>query len=297
MIHSKTTKETHMKKISVLGFLSAMLIFSACYTPRFANSPTAHNIPVLAEKNDSKFSVNYSTNADARSTEDKYSRNRSNGFDIQGAYAITKSIGVQAAYFSRYERTHGGGNDDDFFDSSVIKYNRNLFEFGAGYFTPVDEKGKMLFQVFAGLGFGKFNFTDNGRDKSQLPYHRFHNADVTKYYLEPSLTFRSKETFAASLSARFSFVRFRNVQTNYKQAEKETYKLDSINRYTSVFFEPAFVNSYGFNKLPGLRIEYQLGLSLIMSRNIMDYRRFNFSLGLVFDIPKLIKAAGNKNKD
>lgn len=275
-----------------------MLVFSACYTPRFVNSPTAHNVPVLAEKNDSKLSFNYSTNADTRSTNDQYSRNSTNGFDIQGAYALTNNIGVQGSYFSRNETTNGGGADDDFFDKSFIDYKRDFFEFGAGYFTPIDQKGKMLFQVFGGVGFGRFTFTDNGKDKSQVAYSRFHNADVTKIYVEPALTFRSKnEIFAASLSTRFSFAKFRNVQTNYTAPERQFFKLDSINRYTSVFFEPAFVNSYGFNKLPGLRIEYQLGLSLLMSRQIMDYRRFNFSVGLVFDIPKLIKGINNNKKN
>lgn len=284
-------------KMKLLLAAPIVFVFSACYTPRFANSPTAHNVPVMVDKNDSKLSFNYSTNADTRSTGDKYSRNKSNGFDIQGAYAITKSIAVQGSYFSRNERTQGDGVEDEFFDSSVINYKRNLVEFGAGYFTPIDQKGKILFQVFGGVGFGRFTFTDNGKEKSQQLYSRFHNANITKYYLEPAITFRNKETFAASLSTRFSFVKFRNVQTNYSQPEKEFYKLDSINRFTSVFFEPAFVNSYGFNKLPGLRLEYQLGLSLLMSRNIMDYRRFNFSVGLVFDIPKLIKAATNNGRD
>lgn len=287
-------------KTKILNVLFAGLlmgIFSACYTPRFVNSPSAHNVPILAKKNDSKLSFNYSTNADTRSTSDQYSRNRSNGFDIQAAYAITNNIGIQTSYFSRYELTNGGGVDDDLYSKSVVKYNRHLFEFGAGYFTPIDQKGKILFQVFGGFGVGRFTFTDNGKDNLQIDYSRFHNADVTKYYIDPAITFRSKEIFAASISTRFSFVKFRNVQTNYNAVEKQFFKLDSINRFTSVFFEPAFVNSYGFNKLPGFRIEYQLGLSLLMSRQIMDYRQFNFSVGLIFDIPKMIKGISNKNKN
>ncbi len=274
----------------------AIVSLAACYTPRFAYSPTAHNVPVLAEKNDSKLGINYSTNADARATENSYDRNKARGADIQGAYAITQHIGVQASYFTRKETTYD--NSADFgFDSSVIRYKRNLFELGAGYFTPINENKKVMFQVFGGVGFGRFTFTDNGKDNNQLLYSRFHNADIFKYYLEPAISFRSKEVFAASLSTRFSVVKFRNVQTNYSQVEKQDYKLDSINRYASVFFEPAFVNSYGFNKLPGLRLEYQLGLSFLMSRQIMDYRTFNFSVGLLFDIPKLIKGLNNKNNN
>jgi hypothetical protein len=286
----------HMKtKFLIAG--SMIMILSSCYTPRFAYSPTAHNVPVLTERNDSKLAFNYSTNADSRSSDDKYSRNRANGYDVQGAYAITSHVGLQGSYFSRYEKTISNASNDNYFDSSVISYNRHLFEFGAGYFTPIDTRQKIFFQVFGGVGFGKFDFTDNGKDINQNIYHRFHNADITKFYLEPAIIFRNTEVFAASLSTRFSLVNFRNIQTNYIQPEKEHFKLDSLDRYSSIFFEPAFVNSYGFNKLPGLRIEYQLGLSLLMSREILDYRRFNFSIGLVFDIPKLIRGAAIKSKD
>jgi len=274
--------------------LLTVLFFSNCTTPRFAYSPNAHNVPVLAEKNDSKIAFDYSTNADTRQSADKYSRNRSNGYDVQAAYAVTKNVAVQGSYFSRTERTNSNSSDN-YFDSSAIRYNRNLAEFGIGYFTPIDKKGKIHFQAFGGAGFGKVTITDNGRDNNQLLYSRFFNADITKFYIEPAITFRSKEIFAASLSTRFSIIKFRNIQTNYTQAEKESFHLDSIGRNAIVFFEPAFVNSYGINKLPGLRIEYQVGLSLLMSRTIVDNRTFNFSIGLLFDIPKLIKGTANKN--
>lgn len=272
-----------------------IMFFASCNTPRFAYSPTAHNVPVLTEKNDSKLSFNYSTNAETRSSDIKYNRNKANGFDIQGAYAITNSVAVQGSYFSRNEATYS--NSEDYFDTSAIKYNRHLFEFGAGYFTPIDKKGKIHFQVFGGAGFGRFTINESGSDNSQLPYNRFHYSDITKFYIEPAITFKSTEVFAASLSTRFSIIKFRNIQTNYTQAEKETFDLDSIGRNAIVFFEPAFVNSFGFNKLPGLRIEYQIGLSLLMSKTVVDNRTFNFSVGLLFDIPKLIKGPANKRDD
>ena len=249
----------------------------------------------LQKKNDSKLAVDYSTNADTRSSDSRYHRNRANGYDVQAAYAVTKSIAVQGNYFSRSEATYS--NSNNYFDSSAINYNRHLFEFGAGYFTPIDKKGKIHFQVFGGAGFGRFTINENGTDNNHLPYTRFHNTNITKFYLEPAITFKSAEVFAASLSTRFSIIQFRNIQTDYTQPEKESFNLDSIGRNAIVFFEPAFVNSFGFNKLPGLRIEYQLGLSLLMSRTMVDYRTFNFSIGLVFDIPKLIRAAGNKRSD
>lgn len=270
-----------------------LLFFASCTTPRFAYSPNAHNVPVFTQKNDSKLAAAYSTNADTRESDSKYHHNRANGFDVQGAYAITNHVGVQASYFSRTEATYS--TSEDYFDSSTINYKRDLFEFGAGYFAPIDRRGKVHFQVFGGVGFGKFKIAENGLDKNQLYYSRFHNSNITKFYIEPAIIFKSRETFAASLSTRFSIIKFGNIQTNYLQYEKVTFDLDSIGRNAIVFFEPAFVNSYGFNKLPGLRIEYQIGLSLLMSRTVVDNRTFNFSVGLVFDIPKLIKGAARKD--
>ncbi|MEO6490654.1 MAG: hypothetical protein ABIO04_11995 [Ferruginibacter sp.] len=271
-----------------------IIFFASCDTPRYAYSPSAHNVPVLTKQGDSKVAANYSTNADIQESNNQYSRNRSNGYDLQGAVAVTDHIAVQASYFSRKETSYGNSNFNS--DSSVVRYKRNMIDFGAGYFTSINKKDKIFFQVFAGAGFGKLKFTDAGRDFNNILYSRFYNSDLIKYYIEPAIIFRNSETFAASLSTRLSVINFKKVSTNYTLDEKRNFRLDSLNRYAIAFFEPAFVNSYGFKGLPGLRIEYQLGLSLALVRDdFINYRPFNFSVGLVFDIPKLIKGTANKS--
>lgn len=278
-----------------LVFLSVLvLVFVSCDTPRYAYSPNAHNVPVLTKQGDSKIAAAYSANLDVQESNNQYKKNSSNGYDLQGAVAVTNHIGLQGSYYSRRERSYGGTDFD--YDSSVVRYKRSLFEFGAGYFTPIDRKHRVIFQVFAGAGFGKMNFTDRGRNFNGNLYDRFYSSDIMKYYLEPAIIFKNKETFAASLSTRLSVIRFKNVKTDYNITEKQDLRLDSLNRYAIAFFEPAFVNSYGFNKLPGFRIEYQLGLSLALLReDFISYRPFNFSVGLLFDIPKMIKGPAAKN--
>lgn len=277
-----------------LFFLAVVAVFFAsCDTPRYAYSPSAHNVPLLAKQGDSKISANYSTNADMQESDNNYTRNRSNGYDLQGAVAVTDHIAVQGSYFSRREKSYGNSYNAD---TATVRYKRSLFEFGAGYFTPIDKKQRVFFQVFGGVGFGKLGITDIGTDFAGTAFSRFYNSDIRKYYLEPAIIFRNKEVFAASLSTRFSVIGFKNVSTNYSLEEKQNYRLDSLNRFSTVFFEPAFVNSYGFNKLPGFRLEYQLGLSLALDPEaIMDYRPFNFSIGLLFDIGKLIKGPAASN--
>ncbi|MEI9958043.1 MAG: hypothetical protein WDM90_17465 [Ferruginibacter sp.] len=45
----------------LLCIACCLLLFS-CYTPRYVYSPSAHNVPVLLKKGDSKIAANYSAN-------------------------------------------------------------------------------------------------------------------------------------------------------------------------------------------------------------------------------------------
>ncbi|MBC7535094.1 MAG: hypothetical protein H7258_05315 [Ferruginibacter sp.] len=280
---------------TILAILSFVIVFTSCDTPRYAHSPTAHNVPILTKKGDSKVAGYYSNNGLSATTDgaNGYDKNISHGTDLQGAVAVTNHIGLQANYFYRSEKLNSNFGDFNF-DSSRIRYKRNMFEIGAGYFTQLDTKQRVLLQIFAGAGLGKTTITETGTNFNQLPYSRFYNTDLTKFYLEPSITFRAKEIFAASVATRVSIVKFRNILSNYSFDEKLNFNLDSLDRYPVAFFEPAFVGSFGFNKLPGFRIEIQAGLSLLLDGgDFLYYRPFNFSAGLIFDIRKLIKGANN----
>lgn len=283
-----------MKTILTLTVL--VVAFANCTTPRYAHSPTAHNVPVLTKQGDSKIAGYYSNNGIYTQTvdngnNDQYSRKVSQGFDVQGAVAVTNHIGIQASYFKRNEKTNI--NEDINFDNSLVKYKRNLLEFGAGYITQLDTKQRIMLQAYAGMGFGKTTINETGTDLNNIGYARYYNTDLTKYYVEPSITFRAKEVFAGSIATRVSVVKFRNINSNYTLNEKENFGLDSLNRYPVVFFEPAFVASFGFNKLPGFRIELQAGLSVLLQDDFLNYRPFNFSLGLAVDIRKLAKGPNN----
>ena len=275
--------------------LLAAIIFTSCDTPRYAYSPTAHNVPLLTKKGDSKVAAAYSTNGVSSNTDNtgnEYTKNTSQGFDVQGAVALTNNIAIQGSYYYRGEKTNTTWSNG-FFNSSSIRYRRNMAEVGAGFYTALDSKQRIFLQAFAGGGLGKTTIKDNGIDQADLPYSRYYNTDLAKFYLEPSITFRAKEIFAGSIATRLSVIKFRNINSNYSLNEKQQFNLDSLNRYALVFFEPAFVGSFGFNKLPGFRIEIQAGLSLLLDDSFIDYRPFNFSAGLVIDIRKLIKGPNN----
>ena len=288
ILSKKFVPRTKVFTFSFLIFYS-LFIFTGCYTPRYVYSPAAQNVPLLAEKGDSKLGVVYSTNFTGTKTIDNQTfKGQSNGVDIHGAYAISKRYAVQASFFSRSEIN--GGDFDGLRDSAVIRYKRHITEIGAGYYTRISEGelGQIYFQVFAGGGFGKFSFTDNGRNNNGVQTLNFHRASVAKFYVQPAIMVQNKKKSLVAVSSRFSIVNYSNIQTDYDANELAIYELAEIDNGPVVFWEPGFTHAIGFGKLP-LRLEYQFGLSVLMSRRFIDSRSLNFSVGLQADVARLFK--------
>jgi hypothetical protein len=262
-------------------------LLSSCYTPRYVYSPSAHNVPVLVKKGDNKVAVNYSFGfASLVKKTNVATQAKASGIDIQTAYAFSNKWAGQFNYMYRGER-NAGDFDSNSIDSTVIKYKRNLTELGLGYFTRIGKDSIVLFQLFGGVGIGKANFTDNGRDRNMIFRSRYHNMNITKVFIQPALMVRSGKNFAASLSSRHSIIFFRKISTNYNATELNNYKLDSLTYRPRVFWEPAIINTFGFKEMPGVQFEFQMGFAFLMSRQFVDYRSSNISAGLLFDLPKL----------
>ena len=270
------------------------LLFISCYTPRYMYSPAAQNIPLLVKKGDSKLSAAIATNFSKKYTSNNtINETKNRGFDVQGAYAITNQFALAANYYNRNE-SNSGSKSVGRLDSANIRYKRQLTELAVGYFTPLEESRFAIFQLCAGIGKGRFSFTDRGKDRNNIDYSRNHQTQVTKFYFQPALMLQSKGNFAASFSSRFSFLKFGKVKTNYRPTELSNYQLDSLTDGTRNFWEPAFTNSFGFKKLPGILFEYQFGTSILLNNRPLNHRAFNFSFALVFDLPKLLaRKTGN----
>jgi hypothetical protein len=260
-------------------------------------SPASQNVPVLVNKGDSKLSAAISTNLSKKHvTNNTLGESKNRGFDLQAAYALSNHFALAANYFNRNE-SNNGNKDVGRRDSSVINYERKLIELAAGYFTVLDADQLVMFQVFGGVGKGRFSFTDIGQDANSIHYNRYHVAGVKKYYFQPALILRSRGNFAASFSSRFSFIKFGNIKTDYTPIELSNYKLDSLTYGTRNFWEPAFTNTFGFKQLPGIQFEYQLGTAILLNHRYIDHRAFNFSFAIVLDLPKLLtrKTGVDKN--
>lgn len=280
-------------------FLNVFLLifyFSSCYTPRYVYSPSAHNVPVLSKKGDSKLAINYAVNPLTNSSDNTSgSKAKGHGIDVQFAQALSGHWAIMVNCFNRTER-NSGDFDSGNRDSVTINYKRRLVEIGAGYYHILGDNKQAVFQVFGGIGFGKSDFTDEGRNFNSLYRTRFHNMNLIKLFIQPAFMLRSKNNFAASFSSRNSLIFFKNIRTDYNTNELNNYKLDSLSISPRLFWEPAVVNTFGFKQLPGVQFEFQLGFAFLVSSRFVDYRSFNFSTGILVDLPVLLRKKTHEAK-
>jgi hypothetical protein len=259
-------------------FFTAFTVLSSCDNSRYIYTASPPNNPYFTEKGDSKVAAYYSAsgdNGDART-------GSASGWDLQGAYAIGNHWALAAGYLNRRERdTYNLGNND----YSTIDYKRNLFDLATGYFVTLDKKKEFIFNLYAGVGFGKFSFIDNTNDKGS-----FHNSSITKPYFQPSVNFMPSQNFRLSFGTRFSFVHYGNIQTSYTPYELENLSLNLIANRTISFIEPALNIQFGIRKYPWLKLDYTLSGTSHPFRGLipkLDSRTSNVSIGLSFDFSRL----------
>ena len=276
----------NMKTKNLISLFAVSIVLVSCRTPRFIYSPAPPNNPYFHEKGESKLAAYYSTTASENDLQDEYS----DGLDLQAAYAVSDHWALTADYFKRNEKDVYFDYNQSFFDSSIIRYERHLTNFGAGYFMPVTKDKKIMFNVFAGLGFGKFSFTDNGFDNN-VGYSRYYNSDMSKWYIQPSINFFAGEYFRTGLIGKVSWVHYSDITTSYTPAELEYYDLDLLPGKTLSFFEATWNMQLTFNKMNWLYLDGGLTLSSEPFDNAinLEARNFNASIGLSIDFSKMKK--------
>lgn len=267
------------------AFLFTFVLLTSCNTYRYIYSASPANIAYFQKKGESKFTAYYSGTTDGHQTEEY-----AHGFDVQGAYALSDHWDIITSYFTRKERDVYGSSYQ-MYDSSTVDYKRNLFDIGGGYFTSVNEKKNITANLYGGVGFGKFSFIDIGLDKSHRPYNRYHQSDIIKWFLQPSMNFMLSEYIYFSGALKFSFVHYGNIQTSYNAQEIEYFSLSTIADKTKTFIQPSINVQLGIPKYPWLKISGALG-GISNYQNIATnlYARDSyFAIGLNFDFSKMKK--------
>ena len=274
-----------MKNIFISLTLFLLIMFSSCTNYRYINSASPPNNPYFTKKGDSKITAYFSTAADLRPAK-KYAY----GFDLQGGYAIGNHLALTAGYFNRIEKDAYSGSYN-IYDSSIVRYRRNLFDIGAGYFISLNSNKTITANFYGGVGKGKFIFNDSGLDKNQLAYHRYHESDITKWYIQPSVNFIPLDYFRLSFATKVSFVHYGKIQTSYTADELEFFSLNKIANKTLTFFEPSLDFQIGVPRLSWVNLDvvFSATSNYHSDGSHLNVRGSNFSVGLNFDLSKINK--------
>ena len=142
-------------------FVSGILAFSSC---TIMHIPNAENVPLLENKSEVKLNLGIS--------------------DFQGAYAISKNIGVIAnGYFKNSEVNIS----NDLMNNG----QRYFFEGAVGFFKPLEND--LVFEVYGGAGLGKVNYEDrfDGGSIFGENYYKF-SSNFNRYFIQPNLGIKSK---------------------------------------------------------------------------------------------------------
>jgi hypothetical protein len=262
----------------------AILLFAcfvSCSSNRYIYSASPPNNPYFKEKGESKFAAYYSSSKDNASAKEF-----ANGWDLQGAYAIGEHWALTASLFNRREQdVYKYNSSNNPFDSSVVKYKRNMFETGGGYFISVNPKKTITINLYGGAAFGKFSIDDNGIN-GNTNYNRTHSSKITKWFLQPSVNFMPGKFIRLSFSIKTSNVHYGNIQTNYTNNELLYFNLYILNNKTLNFIEPCWNFQFGLPKYPWVKLDWIIsGVSnnLVYIENV---RQNNVSIGLTFDFSK-----------
>ena len=263
-----------------------IMSLASCSTYRYIFSASPPNNPYFSKKGESKISGYYSDGGTNRLYGEK-----ANGFDLHGAYALSDHWAITTGYFKRNERdVFEYSRNRSPFDSSVVHYERNLYNIGGGYFTTINSKKTITLNLFAGVGFGKFAMDDDGTNNGAL-YSRKHSSDITRYYFQPALNFSPYPFFRFSFVLKTSLVHYKNSNTSYTASEQEYFSLDQINDRVKAISEPAVNIQLGLPQYPWVKLDATLsGASNPFSaESHLQVRGNNASIGLSFDLSKLKK--------
>lgn len=264
-------------------FLLVIVLFSSCRSYRHIYSPAPANNPFFTDKGDGQIGFFYSG---GDGNQGIGTRDKNEGIDILAAYAIGNEFAITSSHFSRKERDL---YPNDYYDTSTVNYNRKLTDVGIGWFKAFDSRKTITFNLYTGLGFGKFSIKDNGLDNTATSYSRYHSTRVRKWFLQSSFNFFPGKNFRIGIVNRFSFIRYSNIQTNYTNDEQVYFHLDRINKRTIATLEPSMNLQFGILGASWLKTEASLALASNWNANFPATRTINASIGVVLSLPPLAK--------
>ncbi len=248
--------------------------------------------PYFKQKGDSKISVLFNPlntelpSNDVTITPPNSSTN--SGVDVQSAYAISNHVAFMVNYFNRKEKDTYS-RDNNVFDTSTVDYKRNLLELGVGYYIALNQEKTITYNIYGGIGVGKFLIDDNGKDLLNNNYNRQFNTNIFKPFVQGSFNFMLSEYFKFSLGGRLSFPNYKVYTSTYSNSEVAHFYLNTVDGKGFTFFEPTINIQFGFPAVKWVQIETIFTACNRTPIRTPAARTLNFSLGLTADVGKIFK--------
>jgi hypothetical protein len=278
-----------MKNIILFGCICLALI--SCTSQRYIYNPSPFYNPILTGKGQSNITALYSWGSADNAIATKHSA-YNYGYDGQGAYALSKHFALTASVNYKRERDNYYfdmySNGTHTIDSSIVNYQRQNWQIGAGYSLPFN-RNKSSFSVFGFFGLGKNKLNDAGLDHNR-EYANYLNSNSLIYSIQPAINFGLNNRVTSSIITRFTYVNNRNIKTNYTDVDLPSKGLSNIN---GLFYEAIgySLKTSPVKKWSWFRLDCQVLYSTSgETENIIHYARgSSVSLGLSIDPFKLLK--------
>ncbi len=269
----------------------AVLLLASCKTYHYMYAPVAAPTPMFNKKGESNVTALYTFGSLFRTRNET----RNDGYDLQGAYAITDHLAITASFAHRRERNVYDSTNASSTTHTNLLYHRNTTSFGMGYFTPCDTRGTAFFDLYGGYAIGR-NQLEDFEGATSTSYTHFHNANTNNYYLQPGFHFNTGGNFQIALATRINTVSWFNITTDYSAAQEHSYHIDNLHSTVFTFLEPSFTLRGGPANAPWLRFELQCFTSIKLNQSALYYRESYMSLGVSFDCSKINDHGGRKAK-
>ena len=278
-------------KISLAISVITIFLLSSCESPRYIYAVTPQNLPSLKKKGDFQADAFYSTNGTTSYVDDTESSHYSNGIDGNAAVAITNHLAITGSLGYRWEKNQYDGYYDGISNLSAagVKYYRMNWEVGTGYYSSIHRQDKVFFQIFGGVGTGRYSIDDKGflydpNTGSSASYTRFHNSNVFRFYLHPAVHFYFNEYFSMAVAGKMTNIHYSDIRTDYSLVEQQNYRLQDLDGKTFTMFEPCIDLKL---RIPGAEwIAPHMQFTFSTYLQSYDTRKANASFGITIMTPK-----------
>ncbi len=278
-----------MKKTNFCSYLVFVICFyltSCVSSSKYIYTPSTPNLLLLEEKNSAKIAINYATSSTTNNLE--ADNKKSNGVDVQTAYAITKNVGLKFDFYNKWEFNQPFYTTNQF---STINYKKHGFEISTGIYNFTKNPGYSGFQLYAGFGKGKFLLNETSSTNKN-----YFNMDYQKFFVQPSFTLKASAHYNFTFAARLNAINYKNLTTNYSNLANDV--LGYIQTKTSIFTDFIIQNEFCFKKAAAVKFQIQLGTTRLhtyfssVSTATVQHQQYLYnnnwaSFGVITDIQKL----------